>query len=110
MASRTKSYKIGADLDDAAEILAAVNGYPSGAALIKGMLRYALLTQAKHSVSLPWSLLPLAVQDKLDAALLTLVTARRGMKSAEAATITVEEILNLAEKVKAENPDLFKGQ
>jgi hypothetical protein len=107
-ASRTKTIRLSHALYEGIELMAKQQGYPTATALFEGMARYALLTQAKHAVTLPWAHLPPAVQDQLDAALLVLLIARRGMKAAEAAVITVDEILAMAEKVKAANPDLFK--
>ncbi|HEY1082320.1 MAG TPA: hypothetical protein VGE29_08670 [Prosthecobacter sp.] len=92
MASRFKAYKIGADLDDAADIIAKENGYPSSAAFVKGLIRYAVLCRSKHHVTLPWAQLPLTDQDKLDAALLRRAQEGRGMSAKQAATVNWQDL------------------
>ena len=87
MASRTKTYKIGADLDDAADLRAKEIGYPSGAAYLKALLRYDVLCRAKHSVTVPWSQLPLSVQDEIDKKLLARAKEGKGMRATEAAKL-----------------------
>jgi hypothetical protein len=71
MASITRSTKLPADLADIADTRAKALGYPSWNAYIKGLIRYDSLCQGPHTVTLPWSRLPLDEQDKIDAKLLT---------------------------------------
>lgn len=87
MASRLKTYKIGPDLDDAAELRAKEIGYPSGAAYLKALLRYDVLCRATHSVTVPWSQLPLSEQDKIDKKLLERAKQGKGMRASEAAKV-----------------------
>jgi hypothetical protein len=84
MASRTKTYKVGSDLDDAAELRAKEIGYASGAAYLKALLRYDILCRATHHVTIPWSMLPLEDQDKIDAALLARARRGQGMTAKQA--------------------------
>ena len=70
MASQTRSIKIPADLAEAAELRAKQLGYPSWGAYVKGLMRYDMLVQGKHDITLPMAQLPLAEQDKVDAKLL----------------------------------------
>jgi hypothetical protein len=84
-ASQTRTYRISHDLAEAMDILAKEIGFASGGALLKSLIRYAVLTGAKHSVSLPWSLLTPEQQDKLDAILLEWRKQGKGMTAAEAA-------------------------
>lgn len=77
MASTPRTLKLPPALDEAADLLAKQCGYGSRNALIKGLLRYACLVQGEHTLTLPWSKLPLPEQDKIDEHLLTL--AKRGV-------------------------------
>lgn len=70
MASQTRSIKIPGDLAQAAELRAKQLGYPSWGAYVKGLMRYDMLVQGKHDVTLPIASLPLPEQDKVDAKLL----------------------------------------
>lgn len=70
MASQTRSIKIPADLAEAAELRAKQLGYPSWGAYVKGLMRYDMLVQGQHSITLPMAQLPLVEQDKVDAKLL----------------------------------------
>lgn len=72
MASQTRSTKLPAALADAAERRAKDLGYPSWNAYIKGLIRYDLLVQGSHTVTLPWASLPLGEQDRIDERLLEL--------------------------------------
>ena len=80
MASKTRSIKLPADLYDAAELRAKALGYPSLNAYFKGLLRYDLLIQGSHPLTLPWASLPLGQQDKIDAHLLDITKAGKGEK------------------------------
>lgn len=70
MASKTRSTKLPPDLADAAEIRAQSLGYSSWNAYIKGLIRYDLMVQGEHSVSLPISRMRPEEQDHIDAELL----------------------------------------
>lgn len=70
MASQTRSIKIPGDLAQAAELRAKQLGYPSWGAYVKGLMRYDMLVQGKHDITLPIAGLPLPEQDKVDAKLL----------------------------------------
>lgn len=83
MASRKRSYKIGADLDDAATLRAAELGYPSVAAYIKSLIRHDCSTRSRHAVTVPWAYEPPEVQDQIDARIHRRVIAKQGMTSAE---------------------------
>lgn len=87
MASRVKTYKFGADLDDLADLRARHLGYKSGAAYIKALIRYDSLCSAQHSVTIPWSNLALEEQDQIDAKLLTRAKEGKGMTSSRAKTL-----------------------
>lgn len=77
MASRPRTLKLPPALDEVADILAKEFGYGNRNAFIKGLIQYAALAQGEHTVTLPWSKLPLEDQDKINEHLLTL--AKRGM-------------------------------
>lgn len=70
MASQTRSIKIPGDLAQAAELRSKQLGYPSWGAYVKGLMRYDMLVQGSHSITLPMATLPLTEQDKVDAKLL----------------------------------------
>src|SRR3954463_5360909 len=70
MASQTRSIKIPGDLAEAAALRAKHLGYPSWGAYVKGLMRYDMLVQGPHDVTLPIARLSLAEQDKVDARLL----------------------------------------
>jgi len=72
MASRTRSLKLPGILADAAEIRAINAGYKSYNAYVKGLIRYDLLCQGPHSITLPWAELRPEEQDKIDTRLLEL--------------------------------------
>ena len=78
MASHTRSTKLPACLAEAAELRAKALGYPSWNAYIKGLIRYDLLVQGDHTVTLPWARCALDVQDQIDAKLLTLTEKGKG--------------------------------
>lgn len=78
MASKTRSTKLPPDLADAAELRARALGYASWNAYIKGLIRYDLLVQGDHLLSLPWSQQPPDAQDEIDAHLLKLTRRGKG--------------------------------
>lgn len=78
MASHTRSTKLPACLAEAAELRAKALGYPSWNAYIKGLIRYDLLVQGDHTVTLPWAKCALEVQDQIDAKLLSLTEKGKG--------------------------------
>lgn len=77
MASRPRTLKLPPALDEIADLLAKQFGYSSRNAFIKGLIQYAAVAQGEHSITLPWSKLPLEDQDRVNEHLLTL--AKRGM-------------------------------
>jgi hypothetical protein len=87
MASRVKTYKFGADLDDLADLRAKHLGYKSGAAYIKALIRYDSLCCAQHSLTIPWSNLALEEQDQIDAKLLSRAKNGKGMTGKIAKTL-----------------------
>jgi hypothetical protein len=78
MASHTRSTKLPACLAEAAELRAKALGYPSWNAYIKGLIRYDLLVQGDHTITLPWAKCALDVQDQIDAKLLVLTEKGKG--------------------------------
>jgi hypothetical protein len=76
MSSKNRSTKLPPDLADAAELRAKALGYASWSAYIKGLIRYDLVVQGPHTLTLPWSHQPPGGQDEIDAHLLKLT--RRG--------------------------------
>lgn len=78
MASHTRSTKLPASLAEAAELRAKALGYPSWNAYIKGLIRYDLLVQGDHTITLPWARCPLDVQDQVDNKLLALTEKGKG--------------------------------
>lgn len=78
MASHTRSIKLPPDLAEAIEIRAKQAGYASTNAYVKGLLRYDLLVQGDHSVTLPISQSRPEEQDEVDAKLLRLTKAGKG--------------------------------
>ena len=78
MASHTRSTKLPACLAEAAELRAKALGYPSWNAYIKGLIRYDLLVQGDHTITLPWAKCALEVQDQIDAKLLVLTEKGKG--------------------------------
>lgn len=80
MASQTRSTKLPCALAEAAEHRAKALGYPSWNAYIKGLIRYDLLVQGSHTITLPWAALPLDQQDKIDLRLLELTQRGIGQR------------------------------
>jgi len=80
MASQTRSTKLPSALAEAAEHRAKKLGYPSWNAYIKGLIRYDLLVQGEHTITLPWAALPLDEQDKIDLRLLELTERGVGQR------------------------------
>jgi hypothetical protein len=68
----TLTIKTTPDLDEAIRMRARSLGYPSVSAYLKGLARYDMLVQGPHTLTLPWSTLPLAQQDEIDAKVLRL--------------------------------------
>jgi hypothetical protein len=80
MASQTRSTKLPAALAEGAEHRAKKLGYPSWNAYIKGLIRYDLLVQGEHTITLPWAALALDKQDKIDLRLLELTQRGVGQR------------------------------
>ena len=80
MSSKTRSTKLPFDLADAAEMRAKQLGYPSWNAYIKGLIRYDLMVQGEHSVTLPVARMRPEEQDKIDAELLERTREGKGVR------------------------------
>ena len=80
MSSKTRSTKLPYDLADAAEMRARQLGYPSWNAYIKGLIRYDLMVQGGHSVTLPIARMRPEEQDKIDAELLERTREGKGIR------------------------------
>jgi hypothetical protein len=81
MASFARSLKLPADLAEAAERRSKQLGYPSWNAYAKGLIRYDLMVNGSHDITLPMATVPLDEQAKIDSHLLDLVkkgVAQRG--------------------------------
>jgi hypothetical protein len=76
--STPRSVRFPQALAEAFEIRAKLLGYKSGADYMKGLLRYDLVVQGDHHLTLPWSRLPLAEQDAIDEHLLKLTRQGKG--------------------------------
>lgn len=59
MSSPRKSLKLSPDLQEAADLRAKALGYRSWNAYVKGLIRYDLLVQGEHTLTLPYSNMPL---------------------------------------------------
>ena len=70
MQSPTKSLRLPADLAEAAEIRAKLLGYKSWTDYLKALIRYDLMIQGPHTITLPISHSRPEEQDALDADLL----------------------------------------
>ena len=68
----TTSFKASPDLDSAIRERAKALGYRSVGAYLKGLIRYDMMVQGPHSLTLPWAELPLDKQDEIDAKMLRL--------------------------------------
>ena len=80
MPSKTRSTKLPHDLADAAEMRSRQLGYPSWNAYIKGLIRYDLMVQGGHSVTLPIARMRPEEQDKIDAELLERTCEGKGIR------------------------------
>ena len=78
MPSQTKTTRLPADLAEAAALRAQVLGYATWTDFIKGLMRYDMLVQGGHDVTLPWSKLSLDEQDKIDRRLLDVTRKGKG--------------------------------
>jgi hypothetical protein len=78
MSSKNRSTKLPPDLADAAELRAKALGYASWSAYVKALIRYDLLIQGRHTLTLPWSHQPPEKQDEIDAHLLRLTKRGEG--------------------------------
>lgn len=70
--SHPRSVRFPDSLAQAAEKRAVSLGYPNWAAYIKGLVRYDLLVQGDHPVTVPMAVLPPVKQDAVDDHLLIL--------------------------------------
>lgn len=80
MSSKTRSTKLPYDLADAAEMRAKQLGYPSWNAYIKGLIRYDLMVQGSHTVTLPIARMRPEEQDRIDAELLERTREGKGVR------------------------------
>ncbi len=78
MASITRSTKLPGTLAAAAEIRAQKLGYKSWNAYIKGLVRYDLLVQGSHDLTLPLAESSTSQQDAMDTKLLSLTQSGIG--------------------------------
>lgn len=78
MSSPRKSLKLSPDLQEAADLRAQALGYRSWNAYVKGLLRYDMLVQGEHSLTLPYSNMPLERQDAIDRHVLELTKRGKG--------------------------------
>lgn len=78
MASKVCTFRLPAALEEAAKLRCNALGYKDITSLIKGLLRYDILVQGPHSVTLPISERSLAEQDAFDVKLLALAKQGRG--------------------------------
>lgn len=86
-ASKTRSFRLGHDISDAADLRAKQIGYKSSTGYIKGLIRYDILCQSSHGITTLWDLLTAEEQDQLEAKLLARALSRQGMTAKEAATV-----------------------
>jgi hypothetical protein len=80
MASAKDSLKLSASLKAAADLRAKRLGYRSRSDYIRNLMRYDMLVQGGHDVTLPLSKLEPAVQDRIDAELLSLTERGEGQR------------------------------
>lgn len=80
MPSKTRSTKLPHALADAAEMRAKQLGYPSWNAYIKGLIRYDLMIQGSHTVTLPVARMRAEDQDRIDAELLERTLEGKGIR------------------------------
>ena len=80
MPSKTRSTKLPHDLADAAEMRSQQLGYPSWNAYIKGLIRYDLMVQGGHSVTLPIGRMRPEEQDKIDTELFERTREGKGIR------------------------------
>lgn len=78
MTSPTKSVRLAPDLASAVELRRKALGYRDLTAYIIGLIRYDLLVQGDHTLTLPYSQLPVEEQDKINAKLLDLTKKGKG--------------------------------
>lgn len=78
MTSPTKSVRLAPDLAAAVELRRKALGYKDLTAYIIGLIRYDLLVQGDHTLTLPYSQLPIDEQDKINAKLLGLTKKGKG--------------------------------
>lgn len=72
------TFKTSPDLETAIKIRAKALGYSSVSAYLKGLVRYDMMVQGPHTLTLPYATLPLAEQDAIDAKMLKLSEAGVG--------------------------------
>lgn len=101
MASSTRSTKLPYVLAEAAEIRAKALGYASWNAYIKGLIRYDLLIQGPHTVTLPLSHSRPEEQDRVDWELLDRVRTGVGSRG--------QYLENLVREVAGEHADTVKA-
>lgn len=110
MASHSRSTKLPADLAEAAELRARALGYVSWNAYIKALIRYDLMVQGEHTITLPISHLRPEEQDGVDAKLLELTRAGKGERGQLLAKIIEKAAGEHAEAVKKALPKKIAGE
>lgn len=76
--TQTRTIRLSNDLMDAATLRAEALGYADPNTYIKSLVRYDLMVQGDHPLTVAFSKLPPHEQDKLDAHLLTLTNRGKG--------------------------------
>jgi hypothetical protein len=104
MSSQTRSTRLPFDLAEAAELRSRHLGYPSWNAYVKALIRYDLMVQGEHSVTLPISRMRPEEQDRIDAELLARAKEGKGVRGqwlehAIRRIAGVEEIQGISEKI-----------
>jgi hypothetical protein len=93
--SKPVTVKLPPDLAEACEVRAEALGYASLSAYLKGLVRYDLLVQGGHAVTLPIAQMRPEKQDAVDAKLLRLTQAGVGERG-QLLTRIVEKVQNPA--------------
>ncbi len=86
----TTSFKTSPDLDSAIRERAKLLGYRSVGAYLKGLIRYDMMVQGPHTLTIPWAELPLDQQDQIDAKVLRLTKCGVGERGQLLKRIVVE--------------------
>lgn len=93
MATPKESIRLGAALREAVGIRAEKLGYKSWSDYVRGLMRYDLMVQGGHDVTLPIAGLDATTQDKLDGELLKLTKRGEGRRG-QLFTRLIEKVTN----------------